>query len=175
MSVMDNNDKYGKISRFLHWTMGILFLLQLLSAAAHAFLEDTMIEQLLWPTHKHVGFLILLLAVIRILWALLNRSRRPPFFDKAAKLGHLALYCLMFLVPSLALLRQYGSGRAFDPLGMPLFAGFEPEIVWMVAPGNLLHGFLGWLLFLLIAGHVFMVFWHKVLPEHPDVLPRMWR
>ncbi|MFQ3789984.1 hypothetical protein [Halomonas sp. A29] len=31
------------------------------------------------------------------------------------------------------LLRQYGSGRAFEHFDIPLMAGFEGEVAWMVA------------------------------------------
>ena len=33
----------------------------------------------------------------------------------------MALYLLMWAVPAIALLRQYGSGRAFAPFGIPLW------------------------------------------------------
>jgi cytochrome b561 len=92
-----------------------------------------------------------------------------------ALLGHVTLYALVFIVPALALLRQYGSGRVFEPLGIPLFPGFEGErIDWMMAPGNLLHSWLGWLLLALIVGHIGMAYWHRRRPDQPDVLKRMW-
>ncbi|MDX5503091.1 MAG: cytochrome b/b6 domain-containing protein, partial [Halomonas sp.] len=71
----------------------------------------------------------------------------------------------------LALLRQYGSGRTFEPFGIPLMPGFEGEIEWMVAPGSLFHGVLGWVLLALIVGHVAMVMWHR--RQGQDVLGRM--
>ncbi len=83
---------------------------------------------------------------------------------------------LMFVVPIIALIRQYGSGRAFEPFGIPVFSRFESdEIEWMTDLGGPLHGELGWGLFALIAGHIFMTYWHRRHPNHTDVLPRMWR
>ena len=81
----------------------------------------------------------------------------------------------MLAIPSIALLRQYGSGRAFSPLGLPIFPGFDPseKIDWMVQLGGLLHGELAWVLVALVAGHVAMVWWHRRQGGAEDVLPRM--
>lgn len=176
MSLSDSVDRYGRISRFLHWAMAVLILWQFLSAGAHFLLEDTAIDKFLWPSHKPLGFLLFSLMILRTVWAIANLSRRPASLNMAARLGHIALYVLLFLVPALALLRQYGSGRAFEPFGIPLISGFEAEkIEWMVEPGNLLHGLLGWALLVLILGHIFMAFWHRRKGGTENVMPRMWR
>lgn len=176
MAISDNSDRYGRVSRILHWGMALLLLWQFLSAGAHLFLEDTLIEQFLWSTHKPLGVILFVLMFIRLVWAAINLSKRPPSINLAATFGHLALYGFMVIVPGLALLRQYGSGKPFEPFGIPLFDGFEADkIAWMVNPGNLLHSWLGWALLAMAVGHIFMVFWHKRSAAHVDVLPRMWR
>jgi cytochrome b561 len=79
----------------------------------------------------------------------------------------------MLLVPGLALLRAYGSGRAFSPFGVPLFPGFPGgPIGWMTAPAHAAHGLLAWLLLALIAGHVVMALAHRLI-WRDDVLQRM--
>jgi cytochrome b561 len=168
-------ERYDIFSRVLHWGMALLLLWQLLSASAHYLLEDTAIEAFFWPTHKPLGFVLFGLIVVRIVWAVINAARRPPSISLAATLGHVALYGLLAAVPGVALLRQYGSGRAFEPFGWPLMPGFEGDkISWMVTLGELLHSSLGWTLFALICGHIFMVYWHRRSATQPDVLPRMW-
>ena len=73
----------------------------------------------------------------------------------------------------MALLRQYGSGREFVAFGMTVMPGFsDPKIDWMIAPASLLHGNLGWLLLLLVIGHVAMAFIHRRQGDE-DVLARM--
>lgn len=114
----------------------------------------------------------MLLVVLRAGWALLQRDRRPPSLSGAAHWGHGVLYVLMFAIPALGLLRQYGSARAFEPFGLPLMAERPGEkIEWMVDLGGLLHGEIGWLLLALIVGHVAMVVRHRRRGE--DVLRRM--
>ena len=174
MMMKDNAERYGGVSRLLHWGMALLLLWQFLSAALRVLAEDTAIEQFFWSTHKPLGFVLIVLAALRLLWALVNRARRPATLSRMASLGHAGLYVLLLAVPGLALLRQYGSGRAFEPFSLPLFAGFEGEkIGWMIEPANLLHGWLGWLMLLMIVGHVVMVKVHRRSPTHQDVLPRM--
>jgi len=176
MTLGDNTDHYGRVSRALHWGMALLILWQFLSAGAHLLLEDTAVEAFFWATHKPLGLLLFALIFIRMAWAIANLSRRPKSINSAASAGHIGLYALLAIVPGLALLRQYGSGKPFEPFGIPVFLGFEGEkIPWMVAPGNLLHSWLGWLLLAMIVGHTFMAFWHRRNPTHTDVLSRMWR
>lgn len=174
MSMFDNENRYGSITRMLHWGMAILILWQFTSAGSRILFEDTAFEAFMWSTHKPLGALLLLLIGIRLAWALINLSRRPPSVNLGAKLGHIALYGLLIVIPSLGLLRQYGSGRSFEPFGIPLFSGFEGEIEFLVEPGNLLHGALGWVLLVMIIGHIGMVVWHRKRIGKQDVLPRMW-
>lgn len=175
MSLKDSREHYGKVSRILHWGMALLLLWQFLSAAAHFYFEDTAIEAFFWPTHKPLGFLLFILITVRIIWALVNVSRRPPSINWFARLGHAALYLLVLIVPVLALLRQYGSGRSFEPFGIPVFAGFESDkIEWMGDLGGLLHGELGWLLLALTLGHIVMSYWHRRTTAKTNVMPRMW-
>ncbi|MFC3192613.1 cytochrome b [Marinicella sediminis] len=170
----DNNEKYGLISRLLHWGMALLIVWQLLSAASHNFFEDTAIEAFFWPSHKPLGVLLLALMVLRVLWALINVSRRPSSISLFSKLGHVTLYLVLIAVPVLGLLRQYGSGRTFEVFGIQLFAGFEGDkIKWMMDAGSDFHGELGWALLLLIVGHVAMAIKHRKTEQ--NVLPRMWQ
>ena len=173
--ISDNATRYGSVSRLLHWLMAIIFGVQFLSALSHYAFEDSAFEAMFMPWHKPLGFTLLILLGVRIVWALIQRSQRPPMVSTAARLGHLALYALMLVVPVLALLRQYGSGRSFEPFGLPLMAGFDgPKIEWMVDLGSLLHGNLGWLLLLLIIGHISMALIHRRRDGDENVLPRMW-
>ncbi|UTF61569.1 cytochrome b [Gilvimarinus sp. DA14] len=174
MALIDAKDRYGLLSRFFHWSMALLILWQFTGVLARVLAEDTALEKFFWSTHKPLGVVLLVLALLRLGWALVNLSRRPPELNLAATLGHIGLYALLVAIPALGLLRQYGSGRSFDAFGVALFSGFEGRIDWMVEPGNLLHGNLGWILLAAVIGHVFMVFWHRRGNKEQDVLPRMW-
>ena len=61
MPIQDSNDRYGTVSRVLHWGMALLLVWQFLSAGAHALLSDTAVEEFFWGTHKPLGFLLFVL------------------------------------------------------------------------------------------------------------------
>ena len=84
---------------------------------------------------------------VRIVWALLNASKRPAADSFAAKAGHLALYVLMLAVPVIGMIRQYGGGRGpLKVFGVQVMQGSPEKIEWMSNLGNMAHGKLGWLL-----------------------------
>ncbi|CAM3866782.1 cytochrome b [Ectopseudomonas alcaliphila] len=168
----DSAQRYGAVTRLLHWGMAVLLVWQFVTVLAHALLEDSALDKFAWGTHKATGLVLMALVVIRLLWALYNRNRRPAAVSTLARLGHLALYGLMFVIPFIALLRQYGSGREFVAFGMTVMPGFDGKIEWMIAPASLLHGNLGWLLLFMVIGHAAMAFVHR-RQGGEDVLARM--
>ncbi|MGP4844038.1 cytochrome b [Marinobacter sp. 1Y8] len=158
----DTPRHYGTISRLLHWITALLLLWQFISAFGHLLLEDTPVGDFLWSSHKTLGLVIILLVAVRLIWAVWTHPRRPAAINRFAAYGHCALYALMLLIPALALLRQFGSGRSFSPFGIPLMPGFEGEAIeWMTLPANVLHSWLGWLLLAMIAGHIVMARAHR--------------
>jgi cytochrome b561 len=168
----DNSLRYGFISRALHWSMALILGWQFLTTVVRVLLEESALDEFMWGTHKAAGVVLMLLILLRVGWALHSRKRRPASLGLAASLGHIALYGLMFCVPLFALLRQYGSGRELSVFGLQLMPGFAGEkIEWLMLPANLFHGWGGWLLLLLIAGHVLMTFAHR--RQGQDILPRM--
>lgn len=152
---------YGRITRLLHWLMAALILWQLTGMVLKLTLGRTPLVAFFVGTHQQMGLVLFALIAVRAVWALGNRGYRPAHGDGltgiAARLGHLALYAAMTIVPGTALLRAYGSDKPFAPFGFQIFPAQQPEIGWMVRLGDTLHGAGGWLLLVLIAGHVLMV------------------
>jgi cytochrome b561 len=136
----DTPQRYGTVSRWLHWGMAAGFAFMFVTVLVHRFAEKSAADVLLIPWHKPMGALLMLLVVLRTAWALLQARRRPSDLSAAARWGHRALYLLMIAIPAIALLRQYGSGRAFAPFGLPWMAAREDDkIDWMVELGGLLR------------------------------------
>ena len=159
--VTDRLQGYDSVSRGLHWLMALMFAWIYCSAIAHNLLSDSALDKFLWPYHKPVGLLLLMLLVLRAGWNLLKRHNRPPSVNLAASIGHGTLYGLMLLIPLIGLLRQYGSGRAFSAFGLQVMDGFEGEKVqWMIDMGSNFHSLLGWTMLVLIAGHIGAVILH---------------
>lgn len=173
---LDSPGKYGLVSRLLHWGMAAIFAWQFLGMIFKVTLGKTPLTGFFTSSHASLGALLFLLVALRLVWALYNARRRPGYEASCsglmARLGHVALYGLMFAVPSLALLRSYGSGRAFAPFGIPLWSAGEDRVEWMTAAGNAAHGLLGWVLLAIIVGHLGMAIWHRVA-KRDDVWQRM--
>ncbi|WP_326540052.1 cytochrome b [Pseudorhodoferax sp.] len=162
---LDSPDRYGRISRWLHWGMALLFAWQFIGMGLRLALGRTPVVSFFVGSHASVGLLLLVLVLLRGAWGLANRQRRPPhgsgWLGRAAALGHAALYLLMLVVPLIALLRLAGSGRAFAWFNtVPLFAA-GPKNEALMAPANAAHGVLAWVLLALVAGHVGMVLLHR--------------
>lgn len=161
----DTPSAYGRMSRFLHWTMAALVLYQFTGMGLRAIFDRQPWLSPFVSYHQPVGTILFVLVVIRAFWALSNRDNRPAhgrhFFGRAASLGHALIYVVTLAVPTIALIRAYGNDRAFAPFGFTIFPAQEPAIKWMVDLGGALHGELGWLLGILILGHVAMVGVHE--------------
>ena len=158
----DSSERYGRISQILHWTMALLFFWQFAGMVAKVSLgRDAGLTKMLASQHANIGLLLLVLVVVRACWAWVQHAKRPTQ-TFAARLGHVALYALMVVVPFIALLRMWGNTRAFSWFGViPLNAGGGEKIDWMIAPAAALHGVFGWVLLALIAGHIGMVIIHR--------------
>lgn len=164
---LDTAQRYGLISRALHWSMVALLFWQFAGMIVRLTLGRHPVTAFMVGTHKPIGVLLLILVVARGAWGLYNLRRRPAqattLLGRLASLGHGALYALMLLVPTLAVLREYGSGKPFTPWGVPLFDGSAGEIASVKTLGDALHGELAWVLGALILGHILMVLLHQFL------------
>jgi cytochrome b561 len=172
----DSPDRYGLVSRTLHWGMAALFAAQFLSAAAHwALPKENALREALWSYHTTLGTTLFLLALIRGVWGLVNIPKRPPQsgrIGRAAVAGHLAIYALMGIVPAVRLLAAAGSTRGLSYFGIQIVPAREVEVAWMQAAAEW-HGEMGWILALLVVGHIAMAtIWHRLI-QRDDVLKRM--
>jgi len=163
----DTIQRYGLVSRILHWSMAALLLWQFLGMGLKLTLGRTPLVSFFTGSHQMVGTVLFVLILARVIWTIANRRHRPAHGDGllglAARAGHMALYLVMLIVPAAAILRAYGSERVFAPFGFQIFPAQQPEIGWMVGIGDALHGELGWLMLALIAGHVVMVGLHQAM------------
>ena len=176
MSMKDGRDRYGTISRWLHWGIAALLAWQFAGMGLKLLLGRAPLVGFWVGTHASVGTLLLALILLRVVWAIGQRRHRPPhergLLGAFARGGHLALYGFMIIVPALAVLRMIGNDRPIRLFGVALRDALPGEIMWMTAPADLLHGLLAWIFLAVIAGHVFMVIVHQFI-WRDDTLSRM--
>lgn len=176
---IDNPQRYGLISRALHWGMAYLLLWQFMIILIWRIFEShSLVKAIteLGPYHGTVGGCVIVLVIIRAIWALFNKTHRPAkaagWSGLMAAIVHRSFYGLMFIIPALAVARAYGDGKGWLQWGFQIIPATGREIQWLVAPADLLHGLLSWMLLVLMLGHIAMALLHNRI-SRGKVLPRM--
>ena len=127
----DSATRYGTVSRWFHWGMALCFAVVFAAALAHYFLPKSDIEGLLWPLHRPVGALLMLLVVLRAAWVLDQAGSAAARTDVSAiKLVSsrlqtrvldraMQVFGAMSLSPDTPLARLWAWGRALRFLDGP--------------------------------------------------------
>ncbi|MGQ7260753.1 cytochrome b [Vreelandella sp. V005] len=169
----DSPHHFGRISRALHWLTAALVLFQFIVVLAWRAMGENTLTIFLSSIGPHgsLGFLILLVTLARLGWALSNRKHRPlpppGSSGQIARIVHITLYGLLLWLPAFGLLRQYGRGGALQFYGLELLPEAERNITWMMAPAGLLHSPLSWLLLGLIISHIVIALVHRLWFRDP--------
>ena len=172
-------DRYDKVASALHWLIGIAMLAQivfglLLDEIAP---RGTPSRGAVINLHKSVGIVLGIAIVLRLAWRWRHRPPAwppsiPPWQQRAARLGHAALYTCMVVLPVSGYIASNFSkrgviffGRAVPPWGA--------DMPGVYAALNLVHVVTGWALAVLVAGHVLAALKHAFI-DHDAVFARIW-
>ena len=124
MPLMNTDTRWGWPARALHWVMALLILGMLGLGLYTANIAESLSERFeLVQLHKSFGFLVFVLAVLRLIWRFCNRHNpalppdMQPWERIAAHISHIALYILMFAMPLTGWLMASAS-RAKEDLGI---------------------------------------------------------
>lgn len=101
----EGHNRFTLLQRVLHWFMAICILAMLFIGVGMVSTIDSKYLTLV-SIHKSLGMVILVLAVLRLLIRLKYGApalpvTMPETMKLAAKLSHIAFYCLMFAMPLL--------------------------------------------------------------------------
>ena len=178
MSLRNSIDHWGAISKSLHWLIALLILGQGVLGLVMGEVGSRSTQFQLYGIHKSIGFTILALVLVRVLWRLYAGAPAPvagmPRWQVlAAKAGHIGLYVLMFAVPMSGWVLSSAAG-GYNQRFFGLF-----EVPSLVAENSALqeaagetHEVLFWLLMLLAAVHVAAALYHHLF-MHDATLRRM--
>lgn len=171
----DTRQRYGTLSRLLHWTMAVLVFWQALKLFDRINDGQHWVGQNLVSWHISIGTLIGVLIVLRVFWALRNMNNRPPppppTLGMLARAGHIGLYVGLVLMPMTGISIMVGNGYGLQAFGMQIVPD-GTEIPWLATFGGVIHSPLAWLLVLLVIGHIVMALWHGLVRKD-GVLQRM--
>lgn len=169
---------WGWPAKLLHWLAAVAILLLLGHGWWMTHLAPRADRIAHYDGHAALGYDLLALLVLRLLWRWANPvpslpDGLQPWERMAARGGHIALYLLMFAA-SLTGWALAGTFRA--PMNNDIFGMSVPQIVSDRAYHNLFeqsHTILSYLLAVLIVAHLAGALRHHFL-KHNDVLGRMW-
>ena len=134
---MSKDEQYSSVAKSFHWTSAILIIFLLALGLYMVDLQFSDLKMELYSLHKSLGFIVLALIVIRVFWAATNEyPNHHPNHQKweraLAKVAHIALYALSFLMPFSGILMSQSYGYPVS-----LFGIFEiPTLV----EKNVVHG-----------------------------------
>lgn len=119
---VDTPSQLSRLSVVLHWSVGLLFLGLL---CVGIYMADNDVYSL-YPTHKSIGILILLLVVPRVVWRLKNGFPAPlydtPLQQKVATAVHVLLLIATLLMPISGMMMSGFSGHGLAVFGLELVA-----------------------------------------------------
>ena len=183
MSLKNTADRWGGVSKTLHWLIALLILALGIVGLLMGELPKTPKYFWVYTAHKSIGISVLALVALRLLWRLHAGAPKPvpgtpSWQERVASATHWLLYVLMFAIPLAGWLYDSASGlRPFKLFG--LF-----EMPKLVAPSeqaaqlsHALHEWGFWALILLVLAHAGAALYHHVHQRDATLarmLPQGW-
>ncbi|MCP1198165.1 cytochrome b/b6 domain-containing protein [Notoacmeibacter sp. MSK16QG-6] len=128
MRVFNTIERYGVVAALLHWAIAFLILTLLpLGIYMHELpqVSGEEVAQKIWlySLHKTLGVMVLALAILRVIWAILNRRPAPLHPERRAETFlaetvHWALYAAILATP-LAGWFYHAATEGFAPIWWP--------------------------------------------------------
>ncbi|WP_417271022.1 cytochrome b/b6 domain-containing protein [Celeribacter sp.] len=167
--------RYGSLARFFHWSIALLIL----TAIALGLIGDNTPRnadtvarlQTIYSAHKTIGITVLLLAVLRIGWAV-TQPRPVPLHPErraetlAAEVVHWALYGAILIMP-LSGWVMHAAESGFAPIWWPFGQGlpFVPKSEAVAHTAGAVHGLSAWVIILSIAAHIAGALKHQIIDK----------
>ena len=175
MRIINTQDRYGIVTILLHWVIAAL-MIGLLAVGIYMVNMPISLEKLkLYGWHKEYGFLVLALAILRIVWRLANRTpdlSLPLWEEIAARSVHWIFYAFMFALPISGWIITSAAGLPasfFGLITLPNLVAPNEELRQLFQE---IHKWLGYALIAVIALHVAAAFKHYLI-DKDNILQRM--
>ncbi|TKS54630.1 cytochrome b [Luteimonas yindakuii] len=183
MQLRNAPDRWGPVSKLLHWTIVVLI-------GWLAWLGLTMVDMPTTPAkidayalHKSLGLTLLALVTLRLAWRLYAGaahalSGTPRWQTRIAGITHAGMYVLMFVIPLSGWLFNSASGyplQWFRQFNLPALAGQD---AMLAQSARLVHEVGVWLLLALVAMHAGAALYHHFVQRDATLrrmLPSIFR
>jgi cytochrome b561 len=135
MTLRSTEDRWGSLSRWLHWGMFALYVAVLSIGYYMTDLPLGMSKMKIYAFHKSLGMLMLGLVGLRLLWKIVDRGpapvKAPDWQRLAAVMVVSMLYAVMFALPISGWLYNSAAGfplRWFNVVHLPALVEADPVI-----------------------------------------------
>lgn len=172
----NTENKYGVISKLIHWTITGLFIYLFYLALNMTGMESSSEKWTMYGEHKQFGILVGILVLFRLAWKFSNVSPEYPQKDavlqkRLASLTHFFLYFIMIMFPVSGYIMSMSGGHGINFFGyaLPNLVGKNESI------GGFFHSIHGWLeyaTYFVVGLHVVGALYHHFVKKD-NVLTRM--
>lgn len=166
--VRDNTTTYGWLTKSLHWLIAIIILLQLLLGVSFDYLPSSW-QMPAYSLHKSFGLLLLALAIIFVLWRMINPKPQYPATMKPwekllAYAVRISLYFLLIAMPLSGWIMSTAAGYPPQFFGLATIpAPFIPHSTPIASKAVELHELFAWIISILIALHFLAALKHAFI------------
>ncbi|KRG86440.1 MULTISPECIES: cytochrome b [Stenotrophomonas] len=183
MSLKNTPDRWGSVSKSLHWLIALLILALGIVGLLMGELPKTPKYFWVYTAHKSIGITVLVLVVLRLAWRLYAGAPRPVpgtpgWQERVASATHWLLYAMMLAIPLSGWLYDSASGlrpfKLFGLLEMPKLVAPDEGAAQL---SHALHEWGFWLLILVVLAHAGAAFYHHIQQRDTTLvrmLPQGW-
>lgn len=174
---MDTKNQFSKMTVTLHWLIAIAIIGMLAFGLYIEEMPRSPEKGELMGLHKSIGALILVIALYRLVYRVINKMPEPvspvePWQEKATLAAHGLLILGTLYMPISGIMMSVGGGRGLEVFGVQAIASGD-KIEWMGDIGHVVHGFGSTLLIIVILLHVAAALKHQII-DKDDTMKRMW-
>ncbi|MFH5773800.1 cytochrome b [Paracoccus sp. NGMCC 1.201697] len=172
-------ERYRSTARLLHWIVALLVLPMI--AAGLIMTQDGLarpLQDALFLLHKHIGLLVLFLALLRILYRWFNPApplplSMPDWQRRVAQTSHVLMYVLLVVMPVSGFIRVRAGGFPIELLDALGLIGPIPRSKELADTASALHQAAAFLLIALICLHVAATLYHALI-RRDGIWARIW-
>lgn len=169
MPFKNTTTSYGSVAKFFHWLTAILVIGMIFVGISFGYLPRGDFKFFLLHAHKSMGFTLLFIVILRLLWKWINPRPALPANTKnwehfVIKWTHGLLYFGMIAMPISGIIMSYAAGY-----GITLWWIYKVPLPWIPKNRELAmlasdaHTFFAWAISILIGLHTLAAFKHAII------------
>ncbi|MEM8542223.1 MAG: cytochrome b/b6 domain-containing protein [Pseudomonadota bacterium] len=183
MALTNTKERYGSVAQIFHWLTAVLIIGLLIVGSIMHYLPQDSGEAIarkvfVYSMHKTIGVTVLLIAVLRVIWAITNPHPKPLHPERkletfAAETVHWALYIAILVAPLTGLL-HHAASEGFAPIWWPFGQNlpFIPKDETLSQIFGAMHWIMAIIIALCLVGHIGGALKHAIL-DKDETLARM--